>query len=749
MIRPGRKEKMKIKLLFIVLLAGNVLLYGRLDIKKPNKEHATSFAIIVDEKTYDKTKDAILAYRDAVEDDGLSTYVLVDDWKSPDAIKEEILKLYHQKPQLEGVVFIGDIPIPMLRNAEHLTSSFKYENNSSEYYYSSVPSDRFYDDFNLKFQFLHQDSEHPLCYYYSLTPDSPQKVNKTIYSARIKPSIEDESKYTLISQYLMRVVKQKKEQNKLDNMLVYTGYRYFSESLSAWGDEQLSLREEFPQVFKTGGRLKKLNHTMSPYMKGILLSEIQDPKLDFAIFHAHGDDNLQSLVDYPRSNDIDDNIESIKLTLRKELREARHNGENLDEKKADLKSDYNVPDNWFDGTFDPRVIAEDSLRDYKMTIYGDDIRKISPQAKLILFDECYNGAFHTSPYLAGEYVFGYGATIAGIANSTTTLQDQWAEEFSGTLNYGTRVGLWHKMNNVLESHLFGDPTFHFTSVDPRVNLNTMLTSGVNDTATWDRMRYSDTPSLRALALRMLFKIKGASYEDELLSAYRTDESYNVRLQALTALAELNTPSFQNVLKESIQDPFEFIRRVSAVWMGKVGNRDYLSIMAKQLVSDESERVIFDLKKSIAFIDPVAGYEELEKSLNQMPDAADKENLREMMKGSILNSSDHLNKELLPNIKNDSLRIRKKVKEIESLRVYNYIQAVPELLQLAQNNKEDVAIRVATLEALGWYALSNNREAILRACDEIMSMGDTPQQVRDEALRTKNRIKEGFNNPVTS
>ncbi|HEX2867143.1 MAG TPA: HEAT repeat domain-containing protein [Ignavibacteriales bacterium] len=749
MKRPGRKEKMKIKLLFFVLLVGNVLLYARLDIKKPQKEHATSFAIIVDEKTYSKTKDAILAYRDAVEDDGLSTYVLVDDWKSPDEIKEEIQKLYHQTPPLEGVVFIGDIPIPMLRNVDHLTSSFKYENNPSDYYSSSVPSDRFYDDFNLKFTFLHQDSEHPLCFYYSLTPDSPQKVNKTIYSARIKPSVDDESKYTLINQYLTRVVKEKKQQNKLDNMLVYTGERYFSESLAAWGDEQLSLREEFPQVFKAGGRMKKLNHTMSPYMKGILLSEIQDPKLDFAVFHAHGDDNLQSLIDNPRSNDIDDNIENIKLTLRKELRDARHNGENVNDKKKELKEDYNVPDSWFDGAFDPKVVSEDSLNDYKMTIYGDDIRKISPQAKLILFDNCYNGAFHTSPYLAGEYVFGYGATIAGIANSTTTLQDQWAEEFSGVLNYGTRVGLWHKMNNELESHLFGDPTFHFTTVDPRVNLNYMLTQGVSDTATWERMRYSDEPSLRALAVKMLFKIKGASYENELLSAYRTEDSFNVRLAALTALAELNTPSFDSILKESIQDPFEFIRRVSAVWMGKVGNREYLSIMAKQLVTDESERVIFDLKKSIAFIDPVAGYEELEKSLKEMPDAADKENLREMMKGSILNSNDHLNKELLPNIKNDSLRIRKKVKEIESLRVYNYIQAVPELLQLAQNSREDVAIRVATLEALGWYALAYNRDAILKTCDEIISAGDTPQQVKDEALRTKNRIKEGFNNPVTS
>jgi hypothetical protein len=66
-----------------------------------------------------------------------------------------------------------------------------------------------------------------------------------------------------------------------------------------------------------------------------------------------------------------------------------------------------------------------------------------------------------------------------------------------------------------------------------------------------------------------------------------------------------------------------------------------------------------------------------------------------------------------------------------------------------NTKEDIAIRVATLEALGWYSLSYNKDAIIKTCDELIGKTDTPQIVKDEALRTKNRIKEGFNNPVTS
>ncbi|MGE5401241.1 MAG: HEAT repeat domain-containing protein, partial [Ignavibacteriales bacterium] len=158
---------MRTKLTVIVFLVANAILYARLDVKKPTQDHPTSFAIVIDEETYHEAKDAVLAYRDAVENDGLSTYILINDWKNPDEIRSEIIKLYNQQPPLEGIVLVGDIPIPMIRNAEHLTSSFKYENNSLSYFNSSVPSDRFYDDFNLQFRYLTQDEENKLCFYYS------------------------------------------------------------------------------------------------------------------------------------------------------------------------------------------------------------------------------------------------------------------------------------------------------------------------------------------------------------------------------------------------------------------------------------------------------------------------------------------------------------------------------------------------------------------------------------------------------
>ena len=120
-------QNIKVIFLILILFLPNVALQAKIKIVQPVKHHQSSFAIIVDDVTYRKIGDVINAYRDAVENDGLSTFILADKWKNPEEIKAEIIKLYNGKPKLEGVVFIGDIPIPMIRNAQHMTSAFKLD----------------------------------------------------------------------------------------------------------------------------------------------------------------------------------------------------------------------------------------------------------------------------------------------------------------------------------------------------------------------------------------------------------------------------------------------------------------------------------------------------------------------------------------------------------------------------------------------------------------------------------------------
>lgn len=104
------------------------------------------------------------------------------------------------------MVFVGDIPIPMLRKAQHMTSAFKMDEKNNDWRDSSVPSDRFYDDFDLQFDFLKQDSVENNFFYYNLAIKSPQQIRCDIYSARVKAVDNGEEPHAQISRYFKKVV---------------------------------------------------------------------------------------------------------------------------------------------------------------------------------------------------------------------------------------------------------------------------------------------------------------------------------------------------------------------------------------------------------------------------------------------------------------------------------------------------------------------------------------------------------------
>ena len=113
--------------LFILIFITAVSGYSQTVIN-PAVNTPTSFAIIIDSTSYIKAQNAVNAYKEVIEKDNLATYIIIDNWKSPDDIKAFLWKLYNDKKMpLEGAVFIGDIPIPMLRDAQHLSSAFKMD----------------------------------------------------------------------------------------------------------------------------------------------------------------------------------------------------------------------------------------------------------------------------------------------------------------------------------------------------------------------------------------------------------------------------------------------------------------------------------------------------------------------------------------------------------------------------------------------------------------------------------------------
>ncbi|MCK4577862.1 MAG: HEAT repeat domain-containing protein [Candidatus Marinimicrobia bacterium] len=715
-------------------------------INLPQRSHSSAFAIIVDSTTYAHTAEAVKAYRDAVERDGLAAEIVVDQWPNPESVKEAILALRDENLPLEGVVFIGAIPVPMIRDAHHLTSAFKMDPGRRTWRVSSVPSDRFYDDLDLRFNFLMQDTLNSLLFYYSLAPDSPQRVERDIYSARIWPSTTDTTKYAVISTYLQRVAQQKTVLNELDDAMIISGHGYNSESLNSWEDQYLVTREQFPRLFRPGGQLKNLYHEMTPDLKDLVLYYLQRPELDLAIFHAHGSETEQYITGIPDGKSIQGQVDAARLFLRSKLRQAQRRGKPLEETKQYYHEKFGVPLSWFEGTFDDSLIRQDSLADANLNIHIEDIQTISPQPDLVVFDECFNGAFINPPYVAGEYLFGSGAVATGIANTVNVKQDIWASEFLGLLQYGVRFGLVHRNWNYLETHLFGDPTYHF-KCDGHDKLNRQLALDDNKLSPWKRMLGSEDPALRALAISLVFRNQGNKFESELIQVYRSDPDFTPRIQALKCLAQLRTAQFEDLLKESINDPHEFIRRISAAWMGEVGKTEYLPYLVEKILTDHSERVAFQSRSALEYIDPILAGQLMAERIETVPASLMATIESRARLNSFERSAQWVNDELVPKAQDKELALKKRHGAIRTFRNYRFHGAIPDLLEIAQDESDAVGIRVATIEALGWFAFSRQRSTIIAACQEIYS-NDSDETIKNEALKTMERLRAGPNNPIT-
>ncbi|MDD3806691.1 MAG: HEAT repeat domain-containing protein, partial [Candidatus Marinimicrobia bacterium] len=204
--------------------------------------------VFIDDKTYEYVQEELEDYLKALEYDGLRPVLYVKAWENPGEIRDSIQKRIDENPETEGTVFIGDIPIPMIRDAQHLTSAFKMDQvlfkNMQQ---SSVASDRFYDDLDLRFDFIGQDTSDSRLFYYSLRADSPQRIEKDIYSGRIISPRHSDQKYEDIAAYLKKAAEEKYKENALDYAFTFAGHGYHSEALSAWEDQLYMLKDQFPQ----------------------------------------------------------------------------------------------------------------------------------------------------------------------------------------------------------------------------------------------------------------------------------------------------------------------------------------------------------------------------------------------------------------------------------------------------------------------------------------------------------------------
>ncbi len=699
------------------------------------------FAIVIDPQSYSQASKEVEAYAKSIAQDGLKPVIIKDNVDTPEKIRKQLLDLYNDKTNpLEGVVFIGDIPIPMVRDAQHLTSAFKMNQTEYPWNESSVPSDRYYDDFDLQFDYIKQDADEPLYYYYSLRSDSPQYLQPDIYSGRIRPIDNGkDDRYKLLRDYLTKIVELRNENNVLDQLLFFAGHGFVSESIVARIDEKGAYLQNFPWMHTRKNGIEYIDHKRDKFVKNRLMTELQRRDLDVALLHHHGMPETEYLNNEPDPETPTEMVHTIKDYANYVYRRHRGKGTPDDSIKRNVARNLGgLPVEWFEDEESEEHRKHDSIMERNLNLYVEDFEDFTPNCRLVILDACFNGSYHLPKYIAGSYIFDDGKTAATIANSVNVLQDKWSDRYLGLVGLGMRVGNLPKYNTYLESHCIGDPAFHFKSAVEGLDANEML----NQPAEWWKGQLnSEYPSIRVMAMRQLVD-NDMIDSDRLLEIYTNDPSEVVRMEAMTLLSLYDDENFVKCLEMIPDDSYEMIQRYGLNYIAKRGDKELIPALVKLAKKNNTgKRIEFGISQAASYYPADSLIAELDRQFDPLDYAEG-----EKVKGYVAHALDkYANSYRLKDVqtvcKNDSATVKQKKSAIRTFRNSTMHWNVDELLEAVQNTKND-EVTVDLLEALGWFRNSFRRPDISEVALKMSKDKKRSKSVRNEALRTYNRLENG-------
>ncbi len=712
-------------------------------IEQPVLQNPTAFAIIIDEATYVKCKDAVLKYRDAVEYDGLSAYIVHGEWRDPMHVRQYVEQLYCSKPMLEGIVLVGDVPIAMIRNAQHMTTAFKMNEETFGLRESSVPSDRFYDDLHLKFRFMQQDPEDKALFYYQLTEDSPQTLNPNFYSARIRHTEGiGGDKYQAISNFLEKAAHAKfaMKGNRLDQVVTYNGGSYNYDCLMVYMDEEKAYRENFPLAFNSGTSFKHWNFRMNQPMKYKMFSELLRSDLDLFMFHEHGAPTQQLVNEHRQGNSAEDRYQLMRSELYSAVRRhVERKGLDEDSLLQAIQKKYHLTPAFFKDYKNPAFWEKDSVEDADVYISTADLKGRTTNATMVMFDACYNGSFHDPDYIAGHYIFNPGQTLVCQGNTRNVLQDRWTIEMVGLLSHGLRVGQYNRQVATLEGHLIGDPTVHFA---PMLN-NTLIKDEVlraNDATFWHQQLQSPYADIQCLSLRKLADLDTLRKSSEFFLAKFKESRFNtVRMECLKMLSRYSNADFTEAVRIGLHDPYERIARSCADFAGRIADPSLVSDVIDVLQGDEElVRCQYALNSSIFLFEE----DILLNALDKYFETACRMNASTEHSRAV----EAIRQQFAQKKKQEQIIFDKNAKEkdrmmaIRLLRNYPHTGGIDSYLQFVGDEGNPDSLRVIMAEALGWFNHSYRRSDIIRGCRQLLQNNQHPEALRLELIQTINRLK---------
>ncbi|HPK39904.1 MAG TPA: hypothetical protein PLT29_08465, partial [Bacteroidales bacterium] len=613
-----------------------------------------------------------------------------------------------------------------------LTSAFKMD-QTNDWKESSVASDRFYDDFDLRFDYIKADEDKPNYHYYTLRADSPQTISCDIYSSRIVvPDIPGADRHALLTAYLQKVVRLKEQNEVIDQVLLFAGNGYNSDSMRARMDEAWTLRQQFSGMGTLPGfRFDFINHDFDQVIRPRFMAAMSDPDLDVAILHHHGSEDTQYLG-ASRVNGIQSAFDYLKSFLRGRLRRSK----DTTSTKADYIAEYGITDSWFRGAFDPEITRQDSAYAASMDLSVEDMPGYTPQAKFVMFDACYNGSFYYHDYIGGRYLFQEGNTVVARGNTVNSLQDIWPDEMIGLLQGGVCVGNWAKMNMTLELHLLGDATYAFANTSGTPCLDKDIRLQAANPVFWRRQLSIATGDFKALALRMLYRNNAIS-SAELLAIQQSDPSPMVRLEAFTLNKKIADACLKPAVLAALHDDYELLQRMGALTVNLMGDEDLLEpVMEIYFDPTTTLRVNFHLHEAFEQV-PYATFEAAAMAYRAKNPLWPTDESFDALLKSMQYSRDSRDENLAVIAKPDATD--KELRwSIPAQRNKQNALMVDALLTFLRDTSRAPAQRITTAETLGWYMFSYRKTDIVDACREIYAKEKDPG-VKNELAKTIGRL----------
>ena len=171
----------------------------------------------------------------------------------------------------------------------------------------------------------------------------------------------------------------------------------------------------------------------------------------------------------------------------------------------------------------------------------------------------------------------------------------------------------------------------------------------------------------------------------------------------------------------------------------MGDDSLIPAMVTLAITDRhSKRVFGKARDGLTFMDCDKGIAEIARQLAGDTYLVDAASLADALTKQLEYTQFKLKRDT-KTMMDTSASLRERLMEVSTLRTYNYHAVLPLVAELILNKSENKQIRLAALDAFSWYTHSYQRPLILATCDKILADAGSDEDLKEQALRTRNRM----------